>query len=622
MSSFPVDVRSPVPPATVPTGYSGAGGGGVSPRSAFALVGLMGAALLVSLPNLVWHRTYPLTSFYSEWLACVCGLAFASCLVLMPRNSEIRLPGMAIGFFMLSLVMSMQLVVMDLVYPERSMFAILYAAWSGMIILAAANFRDRISLERIGRWVQTAFWLAGFLVALSGFVQFFGLDTVFGEIVTMEKGRGMIGVVGQRNYFANVVACGLVSLSYIWARARIGMLPALLTGVPMILALAMTSSRSSIAFLVLFCVVALVFRRSLGPGTGRRLAGGAVVVLMLFLSFQALIAYLPPIGGGESALVTATERLIQSASTSNEYRVRERLYEYAWAIFIKHPILGAGVGEFPWESFQLATRLGDALPGIDRNAHNFALHLLAETGVLGASCVLIPLAVWFVRFPYRAITLDGTWVLMIVLMQLAQGSVELPLWYSNLLALLVLGLGLGAEGGVRLQLHGVRRGVIAALLVSGLVTAGAIFGDYRKIEAWMVQVWRTEKAEGRVLGSQIEELRQFHARSIFSPLMELLAAELMVVEGGDIDAKFELNRRVMHFFPTPGTALREAIYLSMQGRRDESWSAFQAARIVYPAKVPKMMEELATFETRNRGSITWLLDRVAAELKPGLGSDP
>lgn len=620
MSSVPADVNSThVSAERGAAGHSG--GGGVSPKSAFALVGVIGAAVMVSLPNLVWHRTYPLTSFYSEWLACVCGLAFAASLVLLPRNSEIRLPGMAIGFFMLALVMSLQLLIMDLVYPERSMFAILYAAWSGMIILAAANLRDRIGIERIAPWVQIGIWLAGFFVALSGFVQFFSLNTLFGQIVTFEQGRGMIGVVGQRNYFANVVACGVVSLAYIWARGRVGALPALLSGTPMVLALAMTASRSSIAFLGMLCVVSLLFMRSDAARTGRRLVVAAGLVLALYLAFQALIAFMPPIGGGESALVTATERLIQSASASSEYRVRERLYQYAWAIFIEHPILGAGVGEYPWESFKLATRLGEALPGIDRNAHNFALHLLAETGVLGAACVVVPLVAWFLRFPYRSAGADDTWLLMLVLIQVAQGSVELPLWYANLLAFLVLGLGMGARGGVLLVFHGLRRKVIAALIVAGLLTAGAMIRDYRMIEKWMQQVWITEKAEGRVKGSQIEELQQFHSRTIFAPLMELLASELMVIEGGDLEAKIELNRRVMHFFPTPGAALREVIYLSLQGRRDEAWTAFQAVRIVYPARVPKMLEELADFEIRNRGSITWLLDRVAAELKPAAGKD-
>jgi len=56
---------------------------------------------------------------------------------------------------------------------------------------------------------------------------------------------------GQRNYFANVVSCGAVSMAYLWARGRIGTLPALLTGVPMLFALAMSSSRSALAFLLL-----------------------------------------------------------------------------------------------------------------------------------------------------------------------------------------------------------------------------------------------------------------------------------------------------------------------------------------------------------------------------------
>lgn len=585
-------------------------------------IGLIGATSLVSVSSLVWYRTYPLTSFYSEWLALVCGLVLACSLVLIPRNSALRLPGLAVGFFLLTLVMGLQLVIMDLVYPERSLISMLYAAWCGIVIMAAANLRDRVDLEVIAIWVQTGFWIAGFLVALSGFAQFYSLDTIFGRIFTVESGRGMIGLVGQRNYFANVVACGVVSLVYLWARGRLGTLAALLTGVPMLMALSMSSSRSAFAFLVILLAVVLVFLRGAGP-QGRRLAWAAGLALAAYLSLQTLVSYLPASPDGDNQIVTATERLIESASGSSLYKVRERLYQYAWAIFLAHPLIGAGVGEYAWESFQLATRLGgEALQGIDRNAHNFILHLLAETGIVGTACILVPLGAWFLRFPVRSAGPDEAWLLVIVLMQLAQGSVELPLWYANLLAFLVLALGLGARGGVLLPFDGVRRVVIAALIVAGVLTAAGLFRDYRTIENWMQRVWKTEKTEGRVLGSQIEELQQLHSRSIYAPLMELLAAELMVVEGGDMDAKFELNRRVMHFFPTPGTALRETIYLSNKGRRDEAWTVFQAARIVYPGRVPRMMEELADYEIRNRGSITWLLDRVAAELKSQPGRNP
>jgi len=469
MNSLPSDAVS-LNPAR-PAAAARAGGWRAwrpDPPSALAWIGLAGAALLVSVSSLVWYRTYPLTSFYSEWLAMICGLILASSLVLIPRNSTLRLPGMAVGFFMLTLVMGLQLVLMDLVYPERSMFAMLYTAWSGLVIMAVANLRDRVSLEQIGLWVQAGFWFAGFVVAMSGFVQFYGLDTVFGRIVTVETGRGMIGLVGQRNYFANVVACGVVSLACLWARGRLGTLAALLTGMPMLLALAMSSSRSALAFLVVLLVVALAFQRSLGREQGRRLAWAAGAALAAYLVFQGGVTYLPASADGQNQLVTATERLIESASSSALYKVRERLYQYAWAIFLAHPLLGAGVGEYAWESFQLATSLGgNALPGIDRNAHNFVLHLLAETGIAGAACVLVPLCAWFLRFPYRSARLDETWLLAIVLMQLAQGSVELPLWYANLLAFLVLGLGLGARGGVRLPFHGVRRAVVGLLIVAG-----------------------------------------------------------------------------------------------------------------------------------------------------------
>lgn len=74
--------------------------------------------------------------------------------------------------------------------------------------------------------------------------------------------------------------------------------------------------------------------------------------------------------------------------------LRLRVWEEAWGIFQAHPIVGIGVGTFDKVAYQMpATR---ANPDFELNgwhAHNVALHVLTETGVLGLAAWVF---LWYV----------------------------------------------------------------------------------------------------------------------------------------------------------------------------------------------------------------------------------
>lgn len=72
----------------------------------------------------------------------------------------------------------------------------------------------------------------------------------------------------------------------------------------------------------------------------------------------------------------------------------------AFAVFVHHPLVGVGPGEFPTYFQDEARRMGaDRIVGVEREAHNLYLGLAAEMGVLGliafigvVAAVLAPLA--------------------------------------------------------------------------------------------------------------------------------------------------------------------------------------------------------------------------------------
>jgi len=83
-------------------------------------IGLAGIVLMLSVPFLAWHHYYPISSFYSEWLALLCGMGVAVSLLGIRRGDDIILPWLSVGFLGLVLVLGAQIVLETVTHTVRS----------------------------------------------------------------------------------------------------------------------------------------------------------------------------------------------------------------------------------------------------------------------------------------------------------------------------------------------------------------------------------------------------------------------------------------------------------------------------------------------------------------------
>jgi len=184
-----------------------------------------------------------------------------------------------------------------------------------------------------------------------------GRSSVFGENAN---------TVGATYAVALTVLVGLGMFKDVRLRQRV--LLFLMFGAVAI-GLAKTGSRSAVLILAMGISVVIFYGRAFG-GKSKRLALAAAIGIIL----AGVVWQIP----------TVIERF-QQVSSSAELRKREgrvRMAPVLWEIFLRSPIYGSGPDDY---SVELTRR---AMPYLLRehrliSAHNLALMLLAETGIIG-----------------------------------------------------------------------------------------------------------------------------------------------------------------------------------------------------------------------------------------------
>jgi O-antigen ligase len=517
--------------------------------------GLAGALLLIAAPALLPYHAEPLPAFYQDWLAFVFGL-IAAVPVLMPRRGEsIPVPWMALGLSGLAAVLALQVALGRVTFIESSVTGILYAAWAGLLVVTGARLREIFGPERTAFVLQCAFAAGGFLLAITGFMQVYHV-AVGGFEILAASGSGIVGAVGQRNYFTNIVACALASLLALAASGKARLPIAALAGIPMIFALALSDSRSVWLFAAIILVCAIFARE-------RRL------FMLSAAAVALLVAAAWAIEGGGASRTVGTLMATEAGTVIRSDAQRAALALYAWHVFLAHPVLGAGWGELAWNAFMLAPDLAVSAPApIDKHSHNLALQLLAETGIAGAACVLVPLAFWFWRRLRRRLPLDcDAWIVTIAAIHLAQAMVELPHWYAYLLGPFALVLGLGAGDAMRAGFAGWPRFASGALLAAVVAVAALRMTDYRALEQWTAEAAALQRTGRPLPPALLARLERLDA-SVFAPEVELIAAQIQT--GPDLDAQLALNTRAMHAFPLPALAAQRVRLLRLAGRPEEA----------------------------------------------------
>ena len=437
-------------------------------------------ALLCAAPFLQPYHRYPLTSFYSEWLAFALGLGVLAVLLARRTWDRAEVPWVAFSPFALAALLMVHGALGWSPYFGQALIGALYLIWAGALIVAARALVLACGADAVFAVIAAGLAAGALLSAGIGIIQHFNLITPLNAWVTRPTGSALFGNLAQPNHFAAHATLGLFSLVYLYSRSRIPLVVAAAGATPLLFVLGLSGSRSAWLYLYAAFALAALLRLAAPHGSaGRRLfvACGALIIVYQVLQLLVGAGWFKP---ADRETVTAVERLFSGAESISE---RFSLWRAAWTMALEHPLSGAGWGVFSENYFALFTAAaGDGAFGLYHNAHNIALHLLAETGVIGAGLALVPLLIWLRQNGIVPRAANGWLMLALLAVLVIHSLLEYPLWYAYFLGIAALLLG-SAPTRAFVPKHARRGPLLAwALVLIGMFNLVTLWLDYRDFE--------------------------------------------------------------------------------------------------------------------------------------------
>jgi len=576
-----------------------------SDRPNFLRASVLLIGLAWTLPFLQpWHR-FPLTSFYSEWLAFALGLAAALPLLRREPWRDARVPMIALAPLGLAVVLAVQVALDRVPYAEQALTAGLYLLWAALMAVLGHALGRRLTLDSIARTLAWFLLAGGLLNALIGLVQHYHVSTPFNFMVARKLIPMISGNLGQFNHYAAYVTLALASVAYLYCRGNLQGALATVCAALFLVVLALAGSRSPWLYLGTFIVLALLLHRLQRDDASRRLAVFACWLLPGFISAQWLVT-LPFMVPDEGPLMmTSGERLFQVASGVGR---RLQLWGEAWQMFLGAPVFGAGYGQFAWHHFLYEASSGaSAGPWVYSHAHNIVLQLMAETGIAGALVIVGAALAWLAGL--RRVTFDPAWWWLLSLLAVIgiHSLLEFPLWYAYFLGPAALLLGLGAQRPLAVRFPGAARAVVGLGIIAGWLNLIGVLSPYREFERL---VFSSEQRSPPAAEEQdfARALANAHREPLLVPYVELAVVYGIAPSKEKLTEKLELTTRAMHFAPVDVVVYRQALLLALAGSGEAARAQLERSLRVYPGERAVVIAELENLARRYPVELTPLLE--------------
>jgi len=564
-----------------------------------------------TVPFLQPYHRYPLTAFYSEWLAFALGLAAALPLLHKAPWREATVPFIAFAPLALAAILAVQVALGRVPYAEQGLIAGFYLAWAVLMVLLGHTLGRGLALNSIAGTLAWFLLVGGLLQALIGLAQHYAFSGPLDFLFARKSGPAVYGNLGQPNHYAACVTLSLASAAYLYARASLTGALAGACATLFLIVLALAGSRSTWLYLAALTALALLLHRRQRDGASRRLALFACWLLPGFIIAHGLVM-IPFLAPAEAPLMTTSaERLFQVAAGIGP---RLQLWNEAWQMFLSAPLIGAGFGRFAWHHFlHQAAGEAQAAPGLFNHAHNIVLHLMAETGLLGALLVVGAALAWLADL--RRVSPDPAWwwVLSALAVIGIHSLLEYPLWYSYFLGPAAFLLGLGAQRHFALRLPGAARAAVAVAIAAGSVNLAAVIPPYRDFERLVFGAGPRTSSDPDFA----QELMKVHSEPLLRPYVELAIAHGVRVERAQLDDKLELVTRALHFAPLEVVAYRQALLLALAGHAQPAREQLGRSLTVYPAARAAIVAELEQLAPRHPSELAPLLELATSKIGDG-----
>jgi len=559
-----------------------------------AFVGLMWV-----LPFLYYYHAYPLTTFYQEWGAAVLGLLASSFLLAKKYWQQPEIPRIVLLPIMLLLVALLQFMLGKTVYFDQTLLFALYMLWVALLMMLGYGLRAKLGLPLMATVLASFLLLGAELNAVIGILQHYRWHTFLDSVVTAKNNIAVYGNLAQPNHYANYITMGLISLGLL--RVHLRSWQVVLLVLPLLFVLVLSGSRSSWLYLLGMLALAFVWQRR--DKSCRHLLNYSLLLLAGFglMHWAVQIPWLV----GSSGSVTTMQRMMAGDTSGN---IRLYLWHEAWLIFTRFPLLGAGLGQYAWQHFQLGPVLHDIhINGLYNNAHNLVMQLAAEMGLAGVLVLLVTLGMWLwqsVRTPH---TIYHWWGYAVMSVLGIHSMLEYPLWYAYFLGVAAIMLGMLDSSAYRLELRGLGRLSVSAILLLGLISLVQFRQGYQHLEHALTS--RAQSAEDKNSAQRIRDgLLQVSNNPLLRPYAELFLNNWIDVNAENLDKKLALNERTVKFIPISSVVYRRAWLLALANRQDEARLQVERSIWSYPGDFPAQEKELRVLAQKDPEHFSALLE--------------
>ena len=562
-------------------------------RLSLILVGLMGV-----LPFLQWKHYYPITDFYTEWVAAFLGLCALAC----NYRRLSKFPLVSLVPLSLMLLVWLQFALGKITYPQQAAMVSLYLVWASLLAMLGYALKGEFGLEKIARTLAWFILAGGFASGAAAVLQHYFNHTAFDAFVTPDVSEAVYGNLAQQNHFSDYMALAMASLLYLAASGKIHRLAALPLGCFLLFMLALSGSRSAWLYLGALTLFSLIYCRK---ERNRVLLIAALLLVPAFALMQFL-AHFPFLSG--HGTLTSGDRLLVIGRDSG---IRFYLWREAWMMFLKAPLLGVGFGQFAWHHFGYGPIFNDPqITGLYSNAHDIAFHLLAETGLAGTLLVFGGIFFWARRIDI-AFDLHAWWLFAVLLIIALHSLDEYPLWYAHFLGIFMLFLGMGEARSLRLPCA---QGVMILLLAAGSYFMAGLMRDYLDLEGLLYPSYHNGKPPLKP-AALYDALYRFRKGTLLAPYVEYPMAEMMPVDETNLDSKLALSRRALHFSPSGMIVYRRAALLALAGRERAAKLEIGRAASSDPDLLEDALDLYSGLTEKYPGKFEPLVEEVKLKLK-------
>ncbi|CAJ0868226.1 hypothetical protein R1479_01495 [Ralstonia mannitolilytica] len=519
-----------------------------------------------SLPFLIAPHTYPVPTFYSETAAAIVWSLAALVILGTTWRSSSSLPVAALAPAGLALVLLLQLVIAPPLNPILSFAAIIALLAACGIAGLAARCGDMPGFVKA---IAIGAIIGGLLTVAIELLQLFKVQlpmlTQWMSFAPEGPGRRMWGNLNQPNHVASYLAMGLAACMFLLYRLeRWRWVPAVIA-LPFLVGMALTFSRTAWIHIAVVGVLASLLQKS-DRGGPRGWAAAVIPLVALMICYQlcnTLIAY-------------ANEMLYLGLPTSlgerMEHGVSDRtpLWKHAWHIFLAHPLVGGGWGDYAYNQYVQTDVLGDVV--MSMNAHNIVLDLLAKVGVVGflavvLPCLGLPVAAW-----RRKLTPEYAFFYAVILILGAHSMLEYPLHYLYFLFPCAF-----AAGWIDDRVLPKPSPKMAWTLTTTFTVVGV---------ALLVKLWPDYKIVERLYYSQGDyrvtlQTYERNPVTLLSPYATLAIAMNMAVSQDMAPIVAGVERQAVQLYPGPGTVQRYAVALAFQGKIADAVTQMRRLRHQY-----------------------------------------